>query len=173
MTLASNSPAFAKAPLHKSSDSAQMKIAQQHLLSNHGIECQKSIFNELRCSTHRYPHCDECMSDIFPVSEVTRHLRQYEGIYITLLDYRTTNSNSDASNIVHIRWTEVPFIQIWSTYFRGDYRPPIVINGKRGTAKFGNDFLSIFEQFDDDNLRLTELLLAFERKKNDQQLKTI
>jgi hypothetical protein len=71
------------------------------------------------------------------------------------------------------RWTEVPFIQIWSTYFRGDYRPPIVINSERGTAEFGNDFLSTFEQFNDDNLRLTELLLAFERKKNDQLLKTI
>jgi hypothetical protein len=34
MTLADNSPAVAKAPLRKSSDSAQMMIAQQHLHSN-------------------------------------------------------------------------------------------------------------------------------------------
>jgi hypothetical protein len=101
-TLADNSPAIAKAPLRKSSDSAQMKIAQQHLLSNHGIERRNSIYIEICCSIHRYPHRDDYVSDILPVSEITLQLRQHEGIYVTLLDYQPISSNSDASNVVHI-----------------------------------------------------------------------
>ncbi len=46
MCLADNTPS-AKAPLRKTSDSARRQIAQQHLITNHGIERRKSIYIEL------------------------------------------------------------------------------------------------------------------------------
>ncbi len=92
------------------------------------------------------------------------HIRQHEGIYVTLLDYPSMN----ASNVVHIRWSKVPSIQVWSTYFRGDYRPAIMISSKRGTAEFANKLEENYNLYKDDNQRLSELLLTYEKKKNEQ-----
>ncbi len=168
-TLADNTPSSTRAPFRRNSDRARMEIAEQELLRNHGIERRQIIYIELRCSIHRYPHRDDYLSDILPVSEVARQIRQHEGIFITLLDYPAIN----ATNVFHIRWSEVPFVQVWSKYYRGDYRPPITISSERGTAQFGNEFEKYFHQYKDDNLRLSELLLAYERKKNDKLTKTL
>ncbi len=95
---------------------------------------------------------------------------------MTLLDYpliSSDDSNSVSTNVFHIRWSEVPFIQIWSQYFRGDYRPPIIITSVRGTAEFANKLLLHFNVFKDYNLHLSELLLAYERKKNDHLARTL
>ncbi len=172
-SLADNTPSSSRAPFRRISDFAQMKIAEQHLLRNHGIKRQQLTYIELRVSIHRYPHRDDFLSDILPVSEVTRLIRQHEGIFITLLNYPALNGNSDATNVFHIRWSEVPFVQFWSKYYRGNYRPPITISSKHGTAQFANDLELQFNQYKDDNLRLSELLLAYERKKNDNLTKTV
>ncbi len=124
-------PASAKAPFHKNSNSAQLKNAQQHLLHNHGIERRKLIYIKLRCAIHRYPHRDDYVNCILPISEITTQICQHVGIYVTLLDYpliSSDDSNSISANVFHIRWSKVPFIQVWSQYFRGDYRPPIILS---------------------------------------------
>ncbi len=167
--LAGNTPASAKAPLRKTSNSAQTKIAEQHLIINHGIERRQLKYIELRCSIHQYPHRDDYLNDVLSISEITTQIRQHEGIYVTLLDYPSTN----ASNVIHIRWSEVPFIQVWSAYFRGDFRPAIMIGNERGTTEFVNELENTYNQFKDDNQRLSELLLSYERKKNEQLAKTI
>ncbi len=77
---------------------------------------------------------------------------------MTLLDYpliSSDDSNSVSANLFHIRWSEVPFIQVWSQYFCGDYRPPIIITSERGTAEFVNELQLNFNVFKEDNLRVT------------------
>ncbi len=55
-----------KAPLCKQPDSARLKMAEQHLILNHGIERRKLKYIELCCSIHRYPHHDDFVRDILP-----------------------------------------------------------------------------------------------------------
>jgi hypothetical protein len=155
----SSSAGSTKAPYRRLSDAAMKKNAHDHLLSRHGIERNKMVYIELRCYIHRYPHRDDFINNIIPKNELEMLIRQNEGLYIGLLDYE--------HHIVHIRWNELPFIQIWQPYFRTDHRPAISIHSERGSPNYITDILRHFELFKDDSNRMCEILLVHEKKKTE------
>lgn len=79
----------------KQSIAAQYKkVAEQHLLNHHGIERNKLIYIELRCSFHAYPHHDEYVNDVLPVNDILllRHIDRTRGFtlhYLTILQSQT------------------------------------------------------------------------------------
>ena len=76
-----------------------------------------------------------------PQNEISRHIRQNGGVYLSLVDYLGT---AMSSNVVHIRWSEVPFIQVWTIYSRGDHRPPIGLKNEIGSDKYSDE---LFHQY--------------------------
>ena len=103
--------------------------APKHIEELHGIERNNNICIEIRCSNDRYPYRDEYVRNVLPQKEISRHIRQNGGVYLSLVDYLGT---ATSSNVVHIRWSEVPFIQVWTIYSRGDHRPPIGLKNDIG-----------------------------------------
>jgi hypothetical protein len=111
----SNSSKY-KAPHRRSSDSEQKRQAHDHLNRFYGIQRNKKIYLELRCGIHSYPHRDDFINNTMSAKDIERLFSQNEGIYLSLLDYK--------EQIVHIRWSELIFIQLWQPYYRDDHRPP-------------------------------------------------
>ena len=83
--------------------------AQLHIEKLHGIERNNNLCIEIRCSIDRYPYRDEYVRNVLPQKEISRHIRQNGGVYLALVDYLGT---ATLSNVVHIHWSEVPFIQV-------------------------------------------------------------
>jgi hypothetical protein len=140
--------------------------AQQHVSNHHVIERNQKDYIELQCSFEKYAYRDEYLQDILPISEVSRHLRQHEGIYLALLNY-SVMATTTISNIIHPRWTELPFVQVWTTFYHGGHRPPFIIRNDSGTPNYTQEIVSHYNNYMDDNHRLRELLLAIERDKYD------
>ncbi len=145
-----SSPDVYWAPHRTLTNAARNKEAHEHLMQHHGIVRNKKVYIELRCCLHRYPHRDDFTKNIIPRNEILNLFRQNEGVYIRLLDYD--------NHELHIRWNEVPFIQLWQMYSRLDHRPPISIQSERGTAKYVIELMSFYNAYKDDNQYLLRQL---------------
>lgn len=138
--------------------------AHQHVSKHHGIERNNNECIEIRCSIQRYPYRDDYFRQVFSPKEVSLHIRQHGGLYVALYDYMGA---AKTSNVVFLRWSEVPFIQVWTIYSRDDHRPPIVLNHDHGADDYVPELHRYYQLYKDDTNRLRELLLAHNRKKID------
>ena len=151
---------------YRASDSSHRNYAENHVSTHHGIERNQKEFIEIRCSIERYPNRDNYLQDVIPLNELTRQIKQRGGIYLAMLDYSTIVM-ANKSNVLQLLWTEVPFIQVWTNFRRGDHRPPFLIQHDRGTPEYCREIAFHYNNYKDDNQRLRELLLVLERKKNE------
>ena len=119
----------------------------------------------------RYPNRDNYLQDVIPLNELTRQIKQRGGIYLAMLDYSPVVT-ANKSNVLQLLWTEVPFIQVWTNFRRGDHRPPFLIQHDRGTPEYCREIAFHYNNYKDDNQRLRELLLGLERKKNEALTKS-
>lgn len=62
-------------------------------------------------------------------------------------------------------------MQIWTTYYRGNYRPPIILKNQYGLPEYSREIHSHYLMFKEDSHCLRELLLAHEQKKIDAIVK--
>ncbi len=154
-----------KAPHRRLSDTVRKQNAHDEIKNNHGIDRNQKVYFELRCAIQSYPHRDDFVNNTMGSKDIHRLFRQNEGVYFSLLDYH--------NEVVHIRWNELPFIQIWQPYFRNDHRPPITIKCDRGSENYVRELITNFNTFKDDNQRMCELLLVHEQKKNNSLTSTI
>jgi hypothetical protein len=156
---------------YRASDSSHRKDAKNHASTHHGIERNQKVHLEIRCSIERYPNRDNYLQDVIPLNELTRQIKQRGGIYLAMLDYSPVVT-ANKSNVLQLLWTEVPFIQVWTNFRRGDHRPPFLIQHDRGTPEYCREIAFHYNNYKDDNQRLRELLLGLERKKNEALTKS-
>ena len=81
------------------------KKAYEQLESQNGIKRNGATYIELKCIVVNYPHKDEYRDEIYTVSEVERHVDQFGGFNIRLLDYPCNDSTL-------IKWSEVNTVQL-------------------------------------------------------------
>jgi hypothetical protein len=154
-----------KAPHRRLSDTVRKENARADIINNHGIKRNKLVYFELRCAIHRYPHRDDFVNNTIGSNDIDLLFRQNEGVYFSLLDYH--------QQVIHIRWNELPFLQLWQPYFRSEYRPPITITSERGSENYVRELIVNYNTFKDDSQRMCELLLVHEQKKNESLNRTI
>ena len=120
------------------SDSLHCTHAEQHVYGNHRIKWNQKEYIKLRCSIVKYPSRDSYLQDIVPMKELLWQLRQREGIYLAMLEYLTIVT-ANKSNVIHLVWAEVPFVQVWTNFHHGDYQSPFIINSECGTANYTHE----------------------------------
>jgi hypothetical protein len=115
--------------------------APKHIEELHGMERNNNIYIKIQCSIDQYPYRDEYVRNVLPQKEILRRIRQNGGVYLALVDYLGA---ATSSNVVYIRWNEVPFIQVWTIYSRGDHRSQIGLQNEIGSDKYSDE---LFHQY--------------------------
>ena len=117
---------------YRSSIPAHCRHAKEHILSTHGINRNFKEYIEIRCSIQQYPNQDNYLRNLIPEKKVKRQLQQRGGICLNLLDYLMMVGTS----VVDLHWSEVPFIQVWTAFYCGNHRPPIIISHDHGSSDY-------------------------------------
>ena len=134
------------------------KKANEQLESQNGIKRNGATYIELKCIVVNYPHKDEYRDEIYTVSEVERHVDQFGGFNIRLLDYPCNDS-------MLIKWSEVNTVQLYVESYRGDPRPQISLSKRSHDYLYCDELTDKLNIVQDDVIQMLELKLEFEKHK--------
>ena len=137
---------------------SRREAAHNHLIDNHGIPRNDSIYIELQCSVASYPNRHIYTAESCSLSEVKKHIRGNAGLNVRLLDYPLKTPL--------LKWKDMHAIQIFVPHFRGDCRPRVGLSNEYQSPLYGEELDQQFRQVKDDHLQTVELRLVNEQKKS-------
>ena len=102
------------------------------------------------------PNQYDYLNDNISAADVSRHINQDAGIELDLSAY------SPASNVL-LKWNELPGVQVWSEYFRGDLRPQVELKRCAHEFLYCDKLTEKLDVVRDDLIQTLELALEFEK----------